>query len=261
VVSDGRGHTCDQLVQAALLQFDDQSYRVERRSDVRTVEGVEAVVCEAKASNAIVFYTLVSTETQQAMKLGAENNLLVAVDLLGPVISALHDLFRTSPKEIPGLLYESNQENFDRFEAIDFTLKHDDGQRPHELDRAHVVLVGVSRASKSSTCFCLAYEGIRAANVPLIPELSPPPQLLGLDPSKVIGLRINPLRLRSVRQARLESMGVSTLDNYVDKRRIASEILAANQLMKRYGWHSIDVSYKAIEEIARRVKEIGGWER
>jgi regulator of PEP synthase PpsR (kinase-PPPase family) len=192
------------------------------------------------------------------MKTGAERLLVPTVDVLGPSFSALHDLFKSAPQHTPGLLYASDRERFDRIEAIDYTLKHDDGQRPHELDQADVVLVGVSRSSKSSTCFYLAYAGIRAANVPLVPGVQPPPLLLRLEPEKVIGLRINVMRLRTVREARAQRLRLDPTHDYVDKRGISQEVLEANKMMDRQGWRSIDVSYIAIEETAREVMALRG---
>ena len=146
-------------------------------------------------------------------------------------------------------------------DAIEYTLKHDDGQRPHELSAADVVLVGVSRASKSSTCFYLAYQGIRAANVPLIPGVPLPSQILRLPSSKVIGLRLNPARLLSVREARASHLHLPETDPYIDPRSVAREVLDADSLMDRRRWRSIDVSYLAIEEIAREVMSLRGFKR
>lgn len=258
IVSDGRGNTCNQLVQAALVQFEGQRHKLVRQAEVRTVEAVEAIVAQAAAQHAVVFYTLVSSDTREAMKTASEKLLVPTVDVLGPSFSALHDLFKSAPQHTPGLLYASDRERFDRIDAIDYTLKHDDGQRPHELDEADVVLVGVSRASKSSTCFYLAYAGIRAANVPLVPGVPPPQQLLDLDPERVIGLRINVIRLKTVREARAMRLRLDPAHDYVDKRGIAREVLTANRMMDQRDWRSIDVSYTAIEEVAREVMALRG---
>ncbi len=258
IVSDGRGETCTQLVNAALVQFKDQRNRLVRKANVRNPGSVGEIVAEAAGAHAIIFYTLVSESTRAAMKEASERLLVPTVDVLGPAFSALHDLFKSAPQSTPGLLYDSDRERFDRIEAIDYTLKHDDGQRPHELADADVVLAGVSRTSKSSTCFFLAYEGIRAANVPLFADIPPPPQLLMLDPKKVIGLRVNVLRLRTIREARLQTMKMGAIDKYVDKREIAREVREANRLMDQHGWRSIDASYRAIEEIAKTVITLCG---
>jgi regulator of PEP synthase PpsR (kinase-PPPase family) len=258
IVSDGRGDTCSQLVHAAALQFEGQHYKIELRGNVRTTEDVERVMLEAAAKHAVVFYTLVAGETRDAMKREANKRLVPTVDVIGPAYSALHDLFRTAPRAEPGLLYASDRERYDVHTAIDYTLKHDDGQRPNELGKADVVLVGVSRASKSSTCFYLACEGIKAANVPLIPGIEPPSQLLKMDPTRVIGLRVNVMRLMTVREARASAIRLHHSVPYLDKRTIAREVNEANRIMDAHGWSSFDASYLAIEEIAKQVIEFLG---
>jgi regulator of PEP synthase PpsR (kinase-PPPase family) len=258
VVSDGRGETCAQVVRAALVQFEGQPCVIRQRSNVRTARRVEELLKEARAARAVVFYTLVGDATRDAMVRASRRLLVPAVDVLGPAFSALHDLFKRAPCATPGLLYASNREQFDRQKAIEYTLKHDDGQRPHELDDADVVLVGVSRVSKSSTCFYLAYEGIKAANVPLVLGVPPPPQLWQREPARVIGLRMNVHRLMTVREARAENLGLGQASDYVQERAVAREMIGANRLMDAHGWRSIDVSYMAIEEIAREVLALTG---
>jgi regulator of PEP synthase PpsR (kinase-PPPase family) len=245
-------------VKASLVQFEGQRYRTIRRAEVRSIKQVEQIVRKAADTHAVIFYTLVAEETRQAMVRASRDLAVPTVDILGPAFSALHDLFKRAPGRTPGLFYTSEREQFDRHEAIDYTLKHDDGQRPHELNEADVVLVGVSRASKSSTCFYLAYEGVQAANVPLIPGVDPLPQLLDLRPEKVVGLRINVMRLMTVREARSYNMGLSPSDSYIDKPAIAREVIEANRMMERHGWRSFDASYLAIEEIAREVMKMRG---
>ena len=258
VVSDGRGDTCHQLVRAALVQYRDQKCRVVRKAEVRTREAVETIVGQAAADGAVIFYTLVSDDTRETIKAVSESRLVPTVDVLGPSFSALHDLFKSSPQHTPGLLYATDRERLDRIDAIDYTLKHDDGQRPDDLDDADVVLVGVSRAAKSSTCFYLAYAGVRAANVPLLPGIPPLRQLDQIEPEKVIGLRMNVMRLQTVREVRATRMRLKADDPYIEKREIAREVLEANRLMDDRGWRSIDASYMAVEEVAREVMALRG---
>jgi regulator of PEP synthase PpsR (kinase-PPPase family) len=153
-------------------------------------------------------------------------------------------------------LYTSNKAHFDRVDAVEYTLAHDDGCRPQDLAEADVVLVGVSRTAKSTTCFYLAYSGIRAANVPLFADCEPPPELLALDPRRVIGLTMNPSRLQSVREARLRGWKMDLSDVYARSEHIARELRAANEQMARHGWRCVDTSYKGIEEIAREVMQL-----
>jgi len=258
VVSDGRGETAEQVVKAAALQFENRSYRLSLKHDIRSPDQVGPIVERAAERGGVIFYTLVADETRRAIKKLAAEHLVPTVDILGPAFGALHDLFHAERRARPGLLYSSERERFDRMRAIDYTLTHDDGQRPHELSRADVVLAGVSRASKSSTCFFLAYQGIRAANVPLIQGLAPPPQLLRLPKERVVGLRINVARLITVREARVHDKRFGHVEGYLDKRAVAREVLYANRIMDENDWASVDVSYLAIEEIAAEVIRLRG---
>jgi hypothetical protein len=256
IVSDGRGDTASQLLSAAAVQFRGQRYKETRRAGVRTAEEVEELVGEAAKLGAVVFYTLVGEETRRAMRRLSGRRLVPTVDVLGPAFSALNDQFRRKRGETPGLLQRLERDRDDRMTAFDYALTHDDGQRPHELSRADVVIVGVSRSSKSSTCFFLAFQGVRAANVPMVPGVEPPAQLLRLPPNRVIGLRVNVDRLVAVREARAQDLGMRGEEDYLDRRAIAHEVIAANRLMERQGWHSVDVSYLAIEEIAKEVMRL-----
>ena len=253
VVSDGRGQTCSRVLQAALVQFEGHQLTIVQESGVRTRERVWEIVEAAAQAEAVVFYTLVEDATRRAMLRAATRLAVPVVDVLGPSLSALHGLLKRDPTAKPGLLYASEREEFDRHEAIDYTLKHDDGLRPDELDQAHVVLVGVSRTAKSSTCFFLAYHGIKAANMPLLPGLPPPPQLLALDPRKVIGLWVNPTRLLFVRQERARTWRIGENIDYLDASKVKREVREARNLMHQHRWQIIDASYMAVEEIARDV--------
>jgi regulator of PEP synthase PpsR (kinase-PPPase family) len=255
LVSDGRAETASQVLKAAAVQFQNQDYRCLRRPNVRTPDEVLRIVEEAEKLDAVIFYTLVSNETRQAMR-RASGSTVEIVDILGPAFTALKGQFKKKPGAVPGLLYDMDRDRFDRMTAFDYALAHDDGQRLHELNQADVVLVGVSRSSKSSTCFYLAYQGIRAANVPLLPDREPPAQLLKIPRNRVIGLRINVMRLLRVREGRLPSLAVGSQEDYINRRAVANEVNNANRLMEKQKWSSIDVSYLAVEEIAREVLHI-----
>lgn len=261
LVSDSTGRTCNSLAEAVLVQFDRRNCQVVQKNRIRTVPQVRKVVKEAAGANALIFYTLVSPKARDAMKRFCNELQVPRVDIFGRPLTALNDLLKTAPRAKPGLLYASDPLQFDRLDAIDYTLKHDDGQRPQELGEADVVLVGVSRASKSSTCFFLAYEGIRAANVPLVPNVPPHPRLLEVDPEKVIGLTVNAMRLRTVREVRAKSLDRKNLTDYLDKRMVAHEVIGAKKTMDEHGWRSFDTSYMAIEEIAKEVIRLRGFEK
>jgi regulator of PEP synthase PpsR (kinase-PPPase family) len=150
--------------------------------------------------------------------------------------------------------YALQKKQLDLYDAVDFTLSHDDGAGLHEIDRADVVLVGASRTCKSVTCFYLAYRGLRAANVPLIPGCAPADEVLALDPHKVIGLTMNAQRLSRVREARVERLKAGNMERYVDTTDINVELREAARLMARNGWRCLDVSYLSVEEVAKEVQ-------
>jgi regulator of PEP synthase PpsR (kinase-PPPase family) len=257
VVSDGRGQTGNAVLRAALVQFAGK-VDIVTEAAVRTVERVQQIVAQAAAAGAVVFYTLVEEATRQALVHAAALHEVPVVDVLGPALIALRDLLQHGPAAQPGLLYASERVSFDRHDAIDYTLAHDDGRRPDELGQADVVLVGVSRAAKSSTCFYLAYHGIKAANVPLVPELPVPPQLLALEPNKVIGLWVNPSRLLIVRAARAMNLKLGQDVPYLDRESVVREVRQARRVMEDHGWRMVEASYMAVEEVAREVMQLLG---
>ena len=249
VLSGGSGHTCNEVIRAALAQFPGVGAELVQRPRVDSVEVAVRVAEEAASQAGVVCHSLVQPEVRQGFLRAVEKHDLPTVDVLGPLISVLEDSLGVSPVGRPGLSYALHKEQFDRMDAVDFTLAHDDGQRSAELDQADIVIVGVSRVSKSVTCFYLAYRGIRAANVPLSESAPPPAALLSLPPGKVVGLTMNPHRLRLLREMRLERLG-SPPGDYTLEPAIRAELRYAQRLMTEQGWVSIDVSYKAVEEVA-----------
>lgn len=249
VLTGGSGRTCQQVLGACLAQFPGVRTNVVLRPRVDSVHAAQIEAEEAARAQALVCHSLVDPAVRRNFELHADRRGVSYVDVLGPMVSAVEDATAVAPLGRPGLSYQLNKEQFDRMDAVDFTLAHDDGQRAHELCRADIVVVGVSRVSKSVTCFYLAYRGVRAANVPLCEGISPPEELLQLPPAKIVGLTMNPHRLRMLREVRLAAMN-SEAANYVDEAAIQSELRYAQRLMTRYGWRSIDVSYKAVEEVA-----------
>jgi regulator of PEP synthase PpsR (kinase-PPPase family) len=256
LLSDGTCRTCEQVVQAVLLQFGDANVRIVRKANVRRPSTVHHLIEQAASERALVFYTLVYDKARMAIEEAAREFMVPVVDLLGPVLSSLYDLFETKARAKPGILYKTNKAYFDRIDAVDYTLHHDDGCRLQELVDADVVLVGVSRACKSTTCFFLAYSGIRAANVPLFADSDPPDALFDLDQRRIVGLTVNPYRLQSVRDARAQAWDMDPNSEYADRIYIAREIRAVNEQMAKHGWQVVDASYKAIEEIAREVVQV-----
>jgi len=249
VLTGGSGRTCQQVLRACLAQFPGIRTNLVLRPRVDSVHAAQIEAEEAARAQALVCHSLVDPAVRRQFELHADRRGVTYVDVLGPMVSAVEDATAVAPLGRPGLSYQLNKEQFDRMDAVDFTLAHDDGQRAHELHHADIVVVGVSRVSKSVTCFYLAYRGVRAANVPICDGIPPPEALLRLPPERVVGLTMNPHRLRTLREVRLAAMK-SEAANYADAAAIQSELRYAQRLMTEHGWRAIDVSYRAVEEVA-----------
>lgn len=255
ILSGGTGRTADHILTAALAQFDDPRVKIIRKSQVRRVRDAQRIVKQAADDGAVVCHTLVAPKIREAVHEQLLRLNVPSIDPLGPTVSLLADHLGAAPFGRAGLLFELCKEQFQRMDAVDFTLAHDDGQRIHDLKEADVVLVGVSRVSKSVTCFYLAARGVRAANVPLTMVHAVPPELEQIDPERVIGLRMNAARLCAVRQARLDRISTRPVAGYAERRDVARELRDAAEVFNRHGWRSIDVSYKATEEVAKEIIE------
>lgn len=254
LVSGGSGKTASQILRACLAQFPESNAQLRHRNPVDSEELALKVVEEAAAEKAVICHTLVNPVARQALHQTALEKGVTCIDLLGPTLTMLGEHMSRSPLGQAGLLYELHREEFDRMDAVDFTMAHDDGQRLHDLNLADAVLVGLSRVSKSVTCFYLASRGVRAANVPLVPGLDVPTELASLDPRKVFGLTMNAAHLSKLRQVRLNRIaGKHEVPGYADRRELNREIQAIDAMIARNNWTRIDVSYKATEEVASEI--------
>ncbi len=253
ILSGGTGRTALQVLDSALAQFTTANVETIVKARVRSTKAALKVVDFTEAKQAILCHTLVDPQVRELVLRECHLRNIDAVDLLGPIVTLLDDHLDGTPRNKPGLSYELNREQFERIEAVDFTLAHDDGARLKGLKQADVVIVGPSRVSKSVTCFYLAYRGIRAANVPLIPGSEPPTQLIQIDPNRVVALMMNPHRLQNIREARRGAIRAAQLREYANLRSIAKELREAQAMIDQYGWQSIDVSYMAVEEVASEI--------
>lgn len=257
VLSGGTGRTCDQVLTAALAQFKRPRVELCRHGELRDPHEARRIVAAADKEHAVICHSLVEPEVRAAVVETAEASNVPAVDVLGGVVSFLEDALGTRALRRPGLSQELHRERFERMDAVDFTLAHDDGLRLYDVQEADVVLVGVSRVAKSVTCFYLAARGLRAANVPLVGQIDAPPELLSVDPHKVIGLTMSAHQMVLVRKARARRLAAA-LETYVDETEIKHELTHARHLMAKHGWRSVDVSYKAVEEVASEVMSLLG---
>ncbi len=260
VVSDGTGETASAAVRAAMLQFDAR-WRMRTFGDVRVASEARRVLGEAARVQALVVFTVVDKRVARALREGAEERGVPTVDLLGPVISKVADHLRAEPRLEPGLLHGFSDEYFARVEAVEFAVRHDDGANLHSLFQANLVLTGVSRTSKTPLSMYLAQRGFKTGNVPLIPNLDPPRELLEIDPRKVFGLVMKPELLVTIRRSRVRTLRASPYLDYADSEGVYLELQHARRLFRERGWRVLDVSGRAVEENATRLLELheGRW--
>src|SRR5512145_690260 len=253
LLSDATGETAEKIVMAALTQFGDKTVRVKRVSNVRGKNQVYEALDEALSQHAFVVYTIVNRELAQLVHDECDSLGLTSFDLITPLLKNLSGFFGRSAGETPGLLHGVDDEYFRRIEAIEFTVKHDDGQEPRHLSKADIVLVGISRTSKTPLSIYLAHRGWKVATVPLVKGVDPPSQLLEIDPKRVAGLVIDPHRLAEVRAARLRNLGQDPRTAYADLEEIADEIKHTRSMFRRHSWVVVDVTGKSVEETANEV--------
>lgn len=256
VVSDSLGETAELVARAAASQFNSGSVDIRRVSYVTDPEVVEQVVERARCERSIIVYTFILPTLRNLIRQKAGAAGVPAVDIMGPTMEALAQILDVSPRLQPGLVHQLDEMYFRRVEAIEFAVKHDDGKNPSGLRKADIVLVGVSRTSKTPVCMYLANRRLKAANVPLVPEVQPPEELFLVEKSKVVGLAINAEKLLEIRRERLKTIGLQGPADYADPHRVRRELEFANKVFRRLGCPVIDVSYKAVEETAHEVVEL-----
>ncbi len=255
VVSDGTGETASASVRAAMAQFQ-TSFRVRTFPDTRSEAQARRVVTRAAQAGALLVFTLVDGRVARAVIEEAAECGVPVVDLLGGLVSQVARHLRAEPRGKPGLLHGFSSEYFKRVEAVEFAVRHDDGADLHTLSQADLVLTGVSRTSKTPLSIYLAQRGLKTGNVPLLPGIEPPRELLDLDPSKVVALLVSSETLVDVRRARIRALGASPYAAYVDPAVVVEELRHERRLISERGWRSVDVTGRAVEENAARILEL-----
>jgi len=253
LVSDSTGETLDAVAKAALVQFQGVQAVLHPWSSVRSRGQVDRVLQEVKATSGLVIFTLVENDLRDVLVEGCGRLQIPCVPVLDPIIGALGNYLGIESQHRPGLQHAMNEDYFGRLEAMKYTMDHDDGQNPEELDMADIVLVGVSRTTKTPTSIYLANRGYRTANIPIVPDCPLPMQLEELGQSGlIVGLTISPDRLVPVRRNRLLSLRQEDTA-YVDPERVQEEVNYARRLFSKNSWPVIDVTRRSIEETAAAV--------
>ncbi|SHE64613.1 hypothetical protein SAMN05444392_102199 [Seinonella peptonophila] len=256
VISDSLGETAEFVVQAAKSQFHDSDLEIRRIPYVMDEQTIHETIQAAREEEALIVFTLVVPELQCLLIEEAKKAEVPYIDLMGPMINGLASLLQRSPKKEPGLIHKLDAEYFRKVEAIEFAVKYDDGRDPRGIMHADVVLIGVSRTSKTPLSMYLAHKSLKVANVPLVPEVDPPDELFLIPQEKCIGLIIHPEQLTNIRRERLRSLGLASGASYANVERILEEIDYAEKVIRRVGCPRIDVSNKAVEETANLIMDI-----
>ncbi|CAK7047944.1 pyruvate, water dikinase regulatory protein [Phascolarctobacterium sp.] len=254
-VSDSIGETAESVVKATTSQFVQEKFDVIRVPYVKDKAQVEKVIEEARENHGIICYTVVSPELREHIAQKALEHDVEVVDVLGPMLKAIEKTSGLLPKNQAGLIHALDHEYFKRVEAVEFAVKYDDGKNPLGLAKADVVIIGVSRTSKTPLSMYLAHKQIKVANVPLVPEIMPPEELFKVPSHKIIGLLIDPFKLNEIRSERLKTMGLHDGAAYADVKRINEELEYAKGIMRRLHCTIINVSNRAIEETAGMILE------
>lgn len=250
LVSDSTGETVTMVARSCLAQFTDTNPIEHIWTIVRT-EGQMADTLERIALNpGMVLYTLVNQKLAEQLRKGCESMDVPAIPVLDSVISAMSEHLQSDFQAAPGRQHELNDAYFDRIEAMHYVLSHDDGQSTQSLGEADIIILGVSRTSKTPTCMYLANRGIKAANVPLVPGCPLPPEVLDKNGPMVVGLTTEPKKLVEIRRTRLRMLKQDEDTDYVNLETVTREVTEAKKLFAKQGWPVINVARKSIEEIA-----------
>jgi [pyruvate, water dikinase]-phosphate phosphotransferase / [pyruvate, water dikinase] kinase len=256
IVSDSVGETAELVARAALSQFDFKNYDIRKYSFVSVPEQVTEMLEEADQENTIILYTMVVPAMRQFLTDKIKERGLKAIDLMAGLMEMLEERLCMKPKGEAGLIRKLDEQYFRRIEAIEFAVKYDDGKDPRGLQKADIVLIGISRTSKTPLSMYLAHRNIKVANVPLVPEVSPPKELFDVKPQRIIGLTTDPYKLIEIRKERIKALGLQDNANYASIQRIIEELEYGDALMRKLGCPIIDVSARAVEESASIILEI-----
>lgn len=255
LVSDSTGETVNSVARAALVQFDNVEPEEFVWTLVRTQSQLDKVLESLAENPGPVMYTLVDNALRDRLKKECSRRGLPCIPVIAGVVSELSTYLGEETHASPGKQHELNEEYFTRMDAINYALAHDDGQAHWELEEADIVLVGISRTSKSPTCMYLAYKGLKAANIPFVLDCPLPPALETLKKPLIVGLTINPERLLQIRKTRLQSLNQEGDTNYIDLEYMEREIMESRKLYQKHRWPVIDVTKRSVEETAATIAQ------
>ena len=255
IISDSSGETALTIAQTAVAQFLDNPVKYQRFPFIQTDSILSGILNLAATRQAVVFFTLVNHDLSVQVESFCRDNHLEFFDCIQPAMRALANRTGSNPVGLPSLNHNLTDTYFDRIAAMEFAVAYDDGKDPTGLLKADLVILGVSRTSKTPLSLFLANRGLKVANLPLSPQAQLPDELWQVDPKKIIGLTNNPSVLRRIRQQRMISYGLPAESAYSDTEKIKEELHYATDIYKKIGCLVINVANKSIEETATLILE------
>lgn len=253
IISDGTGRTAEQAVNAALTQFSGKEVLLNLRPHLKDEQQIIAIVKEAEACKGSIVHTVVSKHLRNKILEYSKLHSVKAIDIMGPLLAQLTEVLDVEPSEQPGLFHKLNQAYFERIEAIEFAFRHDDGLKYEELDKAEIVLLGVSRTFKTPLSIYLAFKGFRVANIPVVLGLPLPGIIFNLPTDKIFCLTTYASNLSQLRSVRDKHLG-GNIGDYASYTYVQKELAYANSIFdSRPRWKVIDVTNKPIEEISEEI--------
>lgn len=256
VLSDSVGETAELVIKAGLSQFTNGNYDIQRIPYVEDKAIIDETLEMAKEKEAFIAFTLVDPNLRDYMNERAKELSVEVIDIMGPMMELMESKFKNEPRLEPGLIYKLDKDYFERIEAIEFAVRYDDGRDPRGIARADIVLIGVSRTSKTPLSQYLAHQRLKVANIPVVPEVDPPEELFRIDQSRCIGLRISREKLIDIRKERLKALGLGDHATYATLQRIDEELAYFDRIIDKIGCEVIDVSNKAVEETANVIMQM-----
>ncbi len=256
LVSDATGETLIAISRAAAAQYESVSAIEHVYPLVRSEAQLERVLSEIEAAPGVVLYTLVDPALAERLDGFCTQTGSPSMSILKPILGLFQSYLGAASSARPGAQHVLNAEYFKRIDAMNFTMLHDDGNLTDDIVTADVILLGVSRTSKTPTSIYLANRGVKAANIPLVPGIAPPEALLALKKPLIVGLVASPERIVQIRQNRLLSLRADDTSSYVDPDAVAAEIARSRRLFANQGWPMIDVTRRSIEETAAAILDL-----
>lgn len=257
IMSDGTGETASAVAQAVLVQYKQDQVNIIRHQNIRTKDQALSVMEKIQTDGqSLLIYTMVLPEIRKVIQEICLKKNIQAIDLLGPLFKSFDGVLKSNEEKKPGLLRSVDEDYFKRIEATEFSLRHDDGKAGKQLKDADIVLIGVSRTSKTPLSIYLSFKGWKVANVPLVLGIPLPPDLAEVDYRKIIGLTIDIDNLIKIRKNRLKKFGWNFNREYADKAHILKEMNYSREIFEKHRWPVVNVTDRALEETAGEVIRI-----